>query len=455
MLRRGIQFILKQRNALESESGQVVVLTLLCLTVLLGFMGLALDVGLLFRARRNAQIAADAAATAAALDYHYNTSVSSAQAAGRAASAANGITNGSNGDVVTVNMPPANGPNTAYTSFAEAIVVQPNPTLFMGLFGFGKVNVAARAVAGNPAAAKGCMYITNESASGALKLQGKSSIGGGNGKPSCGIVVASTSPSAVDITGGASVINASYVAIAGGLSGSTQKWDAPVQQNVAGLVTDPLADEVSKLPDGATACDGSNTSGATTITQSTIAGLPQSTVNGFAVTCFSKDVTFSGTVNLLGSSDGVLYIFKGNVTIGVGAKVQFGDGQYDSSTNTFSNTSGATMELYSGTLTQKSNSLLSIYAPAKTTSNANAIAILQPASNTNDLEVQFGSNNQVLDGFIYAPGAAVTLHDNGGGVTATGVVANTMFLKASSLTLPNYSSANLATTPLTQILLVE
>jgi hypothetical protein len=113
------------------------------------------------------------------------------------------------------------------------------------------------------------------------------------------------------------------------------------------------------------------------------------------------------------------------------------------------------MELYSGTLTQKSNSLLSIYAPAKTTSNANAIAILQPASNTNDLEVQFGSNNQVLDGFIYAPGAAVTLHDNGGGVTATGVVANTMFLKASSLTLPNYSSANLATTPLTQILLVE
>ena len=43
----------------------ILVLVVLCMTVLLGFMALAIDVGLLFRARRNVQIAADAAAAGA------------------------------------------------------------------------------------------------------------------------------------------------------------------------------------------------------------------------------------------------------------------------------------------------------------------------------------------------------------------------------------------------------
>ena len=48
---------------------------------------------------------------------------------------------------------------------------------------------------------------------------------------------------------------------------------------------------------------------------------------------------------------------------------------------------------------------------------------MQPASNTTTpLQVQFGSNNEVLDGMIYAPGTQVYLQDNGGGVTATGVI---------------------------------
>ncbi len=442
---------MKMREAVKSESGQVMVLTVLCTTVLIGFMALAIDVGLLFRAKRNVQIAADAAATAAALDYHYNHSVSSAQAAGRAAAAVNGISNGTNGNVVQVNMPPLNGPNTAYSSFAEAIVKEPNRTFFMGMFGTGSIVVSGRAVAGNPAAAKGCMYVTDPSASGSLKLQGKSSIGGGNGKPSCGIVVASTASDAVSITGGASTINADYVAIAGGLSGSTQKWTAPVRENVAGLETDPLASQVSQLPTPPSGC--TQTSTVTTITSANLASVSGSSSNNFV--CFTKGVTIGNgsAITLPGSSSGVVYVFENGVTIGVGSTVTFGSGSYNASNNTFTSTSGATMMIYGGTLAQKSNSLLNIYAP--TGGNANGIAILQPAANKNDLQVQFGSNNQVLDGFIYAPGAAVTLHDNGGGVTATGLVADTVFLKSSSLTLPNYSSANAETTPLSQILLVE
>ena len=81
----------------RNEDGQTLVLTALCMTAMLGFMALAIDVGLLFRARRNMQITADAVAVAAALDYYYgyatNTNaLSHAQAAGQAAAVANGIT---------------------------------------------------------------------------------------------------------------------------------------------------------------------------------------------------------------------------------------------------------------------------------------------------------------------------------------------------------------------------
>ncbi len=110
----------------ESERGQALVLVAFCAVVLIGFAALATDVGVLFRAKRNMQIAADAAATAAALDYLYNGSVSSAKTAGQAAAAANGVTNGSGGATVVINDPPASGPNAGTSGFFEAIVTSSN-----------------------------------------------------------------------------------------------------------------------------------------------------------------------------------------------------------------------------------------------------------------------------------------------------------------------------------------
>ncbi len=124
-----------------------------------------------------------------------------------------------------------------------------------------------------------------------------------------------------------------------------------------------------------------------------------------------------------------------------------------SSTGTFSNTSGAVMEIYGGTLTQDSSSVLNVYAP--TSGSYNGIAILQPSTNTNQLQVQFGSNNEILDGYIYAPGAEVYLQDNGGGITATGIVANSMANQTSSITIPSYDTANSGTTPNRIVTLVE
>src|SRR5579863_9242913 len=51
----------------RDESGQTLVLSALLMCILMGFMALAIDVGVLFRAQRKAQTQADAAVTAGAL----------------------------------------------------------------------------------------------------------------------------------------------------------------------------------------------------------------------------------------------------------------------------------------------------------------------------------------------------------------------------------------------------
>jgi hypothetical protein len=442
------------------------VITVVAGTMLMLLMGLAIDVGLMFREKRRIQSAADAAATAAALDYHYNHSTTTAQAAGQAAATINGFTNDSancpsaTATCVTINLPPATGPNHAYGSFAEAIVKSPRPALFMGFAGIHSVDIYSRAVAGNPAASKGCGYTGTLKLKGAYSVSGSATGCGINFPAACGISVSSTASNAVDVTGNGGCFHANYLNVAGGLSGNHNTKPTPTTTNLGKVAGDPFVQQLSTVPQPSGGCTSGHTfTGAITITTANQATYSDSH-NGDVV-CFTGAVTFSGgsvsaPVTLAGAAQGVLYVFENGVTLPTNANVQLGSGTYDSTTNTFSNTSGATMEIYGGSLSQASNSVLSIYAPTYgTNGTTNAIAIWQPKTNTNTLQVQFGSNNQVMDGFIYAPGADVTLHDNGGGVTAAGFVSASMTLNSSSLVLPSYNDANAGTTPLTQIVMVE
>ena len=78
---------------MKDESGQILALTVLSMTLLIACIALAVDVGVLFRAKRQAQIAADAAAVAGAMENFYHGSAN-AVAVGQAAGAANGIPSG-------------------------------------------------------------------------------------------------------------------------------------------------------------------------------------------------------------------------------------------------------------------------------------------------------------------------------------------------------------------------
>jgi hypothetical protein len=205
---------------IDTESGQTVIMVALSMLTLLGFVGFAADMGLLFRSQRNMQIAADAAAVAAALDYKYNVSDSSAQTAGICAALQNfektcptspaptGPTYTTGGKTITVSCPPADGPNIGTPGFCEAQVSESNSTLFMGMFNHKSMSVAARAVAG-AGLSQGCIWALATSGVD-IAMSGVSSVNVSN----CDIYDDSNATDALDLTGVGS-ISAKEIGIVG------------------------------------------------------------------------------------------------------------------------------------------------------------------------------------------------------------------------------------------------
>ena len=151
----------------KNEKGQTLVMAALVLIVLLGFAGLAVDMGVLRYDKRLQQTAADAAAIAGADELRLGGAVITA---GQGAANANGFTDGgaactdtSNvGCVsVTINNPPNSGPHFGNAHYVEAIVTVVQPTFFIRALGRDRSLVSARAVAtavGNSGTGAGCVY---------------------------------------------------------------------------------------------------------------------------------------------------------------------------------------------------------------------------------------------------------------------------------------------------------
>ena len=92
----------------RNEEGQTLVFTALLMCCLMGLMAISMDVGVLFRAQRKLQTAADAAAVAGTLEYFYHGSANAKTVAKTAAKVPDSQHSGITDAMVTVNMPPAN-----------------------------------------------------------------------------------------------------------------------------------------------------------------------------------------------------------------------------------------------------------------------------------------------------------------------------------------------------------
>ena len=134
------------RRGSRDESGSVLILTAVMMTMLLGVAALALDGSHVYEERARLSAAADAAAIAAARHLRIATTAT-AESIALAEAARMQLTPG-NGTTITVNNPPLSGPYSGNAAYVEVIMSRVTGTFFAGMLGFGSLTPAARAVAG-------------------------------------------------------------------------------------------------------------------------------------------------------------------------------------------------------------------------------------------------------------------------------------------------------------------
>ena len=256
------------RTFARDEAGQALVITSLCIVVLLGFVGFAIDVGHLRLVKSQMQAAADAAALASGLEIRVCSTTlgcSYMQAAAKMAMQENGYPsvtflmncNGTPGTGVTLmlNDPPCaagiSDPNSLPGSLVEVIATQNVTTHFAKLFGLNNVKVSARAVSARGAGP--CIYALDPHGSGAITVP----IGLGI-QSTCAVVDESDSSSAITCL--VAFGTAPRIAVTGGVAGLLCGSSPPP---VTGVPVPAMADPMGYLPAPPHATDACPTTAAT------------------------------------------------------------------------------------------------------------------------------------------------------------------------------------------------
>jgi Flp pilus assembly protein TadG len=387
---------------LRDERGQTLIFVALALSCVLGLVGVATDVGLLFHFKRNLQIAADSAAIAGALQLKINTAAVSSAA--MAAAAKNGVSSG-----VAVNNPPSSGPHSASAAYVEVIITQSEPLFFARVLGLSSMNVAARAVATN-GASNGCMYTLGTSGTGIL-MNGTVDLTA----TTCSIIDDSSNSQAL-LANGTVTLDARSIGVVGGVTNNGGNSITPTPVTGIVPVSNPLASLTPPV----------NPGGCVQLTVQSTATVPQG--------CYSKlTINGSPTVTL---NPGVYYITGSMVVNG----------------NPTVNGTGVTIYLASSaaSFTDNGNTTLNLSAP--TSGALNGILFYQNPSDTNTLTIN-GSSTSSLQGIFYAPTANLVVNGSGSTSFYTAFVVGSLTFNGTG-TLLDYASIN-AGSPLTSTTLVE
>jgi hypothetical protein len=306
----------------RDDSGAAAVTSILMLLSLLGFLGLAIDVGANYMLRRQAQAAADSAAFSAAVA----ESAGVADLAGQARSVTDqyGLSSGSDGVSVTVNTPPASGVHAGQAGAVEVIIRRPAAFYFASLLQPAAGTIMARSVA-TAAANSGCLYVLSPTAGNALLMNGGATIQ----TLGCSVYVNSSSPTALLMNGGATLA-AQSILVAGGdllnagpiITGTLQTHAAPTPDPHAALTLASLG-----VPSGG-ACDAAPAGGPQTFTAVTPHVFCSAPIINGGTASFGPGIYVFQGAFIVNSSvtvtgEGVTFVFRGNgsITINGGATV--------------------------------------------------------------------------------------------------------------------------------------
>jgi hypothetical protein len=226
----------------HDDRGGVAVYAALAMPLLLGSVGLGVDVGLAYSSRQAAQHQADAAAMAAALELARGKTEDEIESAASDGAEDNGFV-ADRGDSIEVASPPASGAFAGDATAVEVEIARPVTLSFVGFVGAERnITVTARAVA-RPVRSAACVWSLEEINTG-VGLTGTADV-----ELNCGVYARSTSGSAIEQKG-SSCLTATSVVTAGGTIGSCIH---PTPRTNAAQLDDPLG----ALPEPAapTSCD--------------------------------------------------------------------------------------------------------------------------------------------------------------------------------------------------------
>ena len=408
------------KTLLRDESGQTLVFVAVSMTVILGFLAMAADVGTLLHDKRNLQIAADSAAIAGAVEEKVSSVTGDIQTSGQTASTQNGFTNGANGVTVTINTPPLSGPHLGAAGYVEAIVSQVEPLFFTKLRGFTTMTVTARAVAFDGATSSNCVLATNPTAPQTIELQGSFNAN----FPGCSVVDDSNDNDALDFTGGGGSLTAGSVGVVGGAGGHTGDSSPAPQTHVA-----PISDPLASLPP-----PPYNPASCTAAPSGTTWG--PATAGG--TVCYSGNIKVQKDVVM----NAGIYVFTGDLDF----------------TGNGSLTSNGGVTLYfagpNGQLGGPGNGKTSLNLTATTGGPYNDILIYQDRTDANLAEFN-GTPIVNLTGIIYMPDAPLEFSGNTTSNLVTDLIVNQLIEQGNATVNITNFNTTVSNSPLTTVALVE
>lgn len=286
--------ILRLREFAGAAAGSVAAIAAVSVPVIVGVLGVGIDVGNWYFARRSLQTVADAAALAAAM--RYANGDDDLDGVALADAQRNGFIGGAS--ALTVNRPPVTGPNIGDVKAVE-VTVREAAKLYFASYFIDRFEVRARAVATAATPGEFCVVGLERIASKAVELSG-----GANATLGCGVAVNSQSASALYLSGNSS-LDAAPISMSGDYQAGSNTTLTSQPETSAPPVQDPYQDLTAPTP---SACDHATST----------------TVNGGTLSpgVFCNGLTLKNAVHL---NPGVYIIDGGGLSMNAGAVVTGSD----------------------------------------------------------------------------------------------------------------------------------
>lgn len=394
------------RRLASDSGGTIAILSAVSIAALVGFTGLAIDVGVWQMHRRDIQGTADSAAysAAVAIGKHADATKNA-----KGITAQMGFVDGVGGVAVAVNTPPTQGKYAGNHTAVEVIVSAPQQSYFSKLYLSSAPTEAASAVGlFGDTNTQYCVLSLDPSASGAVTTWGSSNVDFNN----CSLQVDSSNTQALNVGGNGS-LTATQISVTGNYTtgnASTLTYDymsAPGAPRIA----DPYANVVA----------------------------PTATCPGYSKNVPTGTVPAGSYCNGMTFNAGASYVLSGTYIVS-GSHSCF---CVNGGATLTSGVGGATIILTDGAWVKiDSNSTVTLTAP--TSGTYSGLVFFQDKLDT-QAAILNGGTLQNYTGALYFPGANLTYSGNGGQSQCTQIVALTVTFTGNSTIQSNCTGTGVAT----------